>query len=228
MQALFDADVQQPIVCDDDRQRPRTLTWPERIESYSRIMGTDPFMGFTDMPRPDPCDPDLSICGRWVFGTWFLGQSWKVPSGYYGGYPGNFLKRVAALFPDQHRVLHLFAGKVDIRVLPGDTADIRAELEPTYVTNAHHLTGVPLDLYDLIVADPPYSGEDALHYGTTMIDRNRVMRALAAGCRPGTFVAWLDQVRPMFRKDEWSEDAVIGIIRSTNHRFRVLTVFRKV
>jgi hypothetical protein len=207
--------------------QPRAPAWSERIENYARVMANDPFMVFTGLPRPDPAEADLAITGRWVFGVWFLGQNFKVPSGYYGGYPGNFLKRIAALFPDRQRVLHLFAGKVDIRVLPGDTADISAELEPTYVTDAHHLTGVPLELYDLIVADPPYSSEDALHYGTKMIDRNRVMRALAAGCRPGTFVAWLDQVRPMFRKEDWSEDAVIGIIRSTNHRFRMLTVFRR-
>ena len=38
---------------------------------------------------------------------------------------------------------------------------------------------------------------------------------------------WLDQVLPMFRKDEWAIEAVIGMVKSTNHRFRVVTIFRR-
>ena len=29
-------------------------------------------------------------------------------------------------------------------------------------------------------------------------------------------------------KDEWVIEAVIGMVKSTNHRFRVVTVFRRV
>ena len=52
------------------------------------------------------------------------------------------------------------------------------------------------------------------------------MRALAR-CEPGTHVVWLDQVLPMYRKDEWDIRAVIGMVKSTNHRFRVVTVFER-
>jgi hypothetical protein len=38
---------------------------------------------------------------------------------------------------------------------------------------------------------------------------------------------WLDQVLPVYRKDYFNVDAVIGMIRSTNHRFRVATIFRR-
>jgi hypothetical protein len=31
----------------------------------------------------------------------------------------------------------------------------------------------------------------------------------------------------MYRKDEWAIEAVIGMVKSTNHRFRVTTVFRR-
>jgi hypothetical protein len=78
-----------------------------------------------------------------------------------------------------------------------------------------------------VLCDPPYSVEDAEHYQTTMVQRNVVMRALASGMCSGTHVVWLDQVLPMYRKDDWAIEAVIGMVKSTNHRFRVVTIFRK-
>ena len=53
------------------------------------------------------------------------------------------------------------------------------------------------------------------------------MRALGKKAKKGTHVVWLDQVLPMYRKDEWSIQAVIGMVKSTNHRFRVITIFEK-
>jgi hypothetical protein len=77
-----------------------------------------------------------------------------------------------------------------------------------------------------VLADPPYSVEDAERYQTTMVKRNLVLRALQRTA-PGTHVVWLDQVLPMYRKDAFAVDAVIGMVKSTNHRFRVITVFRR-
>jgi hypothetical protein len=59
-----------------------------------------------------------------------------------------------------------------------------------------------------------------------MVKRNAVMRALQ-GLSPGAHVVWLDQVLPMYRKDAFAIDAVIGMVKSTNYRFRVVTVFRR-
>jgi hypothetical protein len=59
-----------------------------------------------------------------------------------------------------------------------------------------------------------------------MVKRNAVMRALQ-GLSPGAHVVWLDQVLPMYRKDAFAVDAVIGMVKSTNHRFRVVTIFRR-
>jgi 16S rRNA G966 N2-methylase RsmD len=39
--------------------------------------------------------------------------------------------------------------------------DINPELNPTYVDDAQTLSQVPLEAHDLILADPPYSVEDA-------------------------------------------------------------------
>ena len=169
----------------------------------------------------------ISEDGR-IVGTWIMGNAYGVKSGYYGGYPAGYLARIKALFPDKRRVLHLFSGCVDQSVLPGDTVDINPVREPTYVVDAHDLRSVPLGEYDLILADPPYSVEDAERYQTSMVKRNAVLRALAAGVVPGSHVVWLDQVLPMYRKDEWRIDGVIGMVKSTNHRFRVVTVFRRI
>jgi len=77
------------------------------------------------------------------------------------------------------------------------------------------------------MADPPYSIEDAERYQATMVKRNKVMEALGRGLSAGCHVVWLDQVLPMFRKDQFAIEAVIGMVKSTNHRFRVVTIFRK-
>lgn len=159
-----------------------------------------------------------------VVGTWIMGNDYRVKSEYYGGYPAGYLRRIRALFPEKCRPLHLFSGRVDLATFPGDTVDINADLVPTYVDDAQILSNVPLEKYDLILADPPYSVEDAERYQTSMVKRNVVLRALQRTA-PGTHIVWLDQVLPMYRKDCFEMQAVIGMVKSTNHRFRVVTVF---
>ncbi len=186
------------------------MNWQERIDHYVKV---------TKFPRSLFQADD----GR-VVGTWIMGNDYRVGSHYYGGYPAGYLKRVRALFPDKKAVLHVFSGKVDLAVFPGDTVDVQARFGPTYVDDAQTLESVPLEKYDLVLADPPYSVEDCEHYGTSMVRRNKVMRAL--GRLPkGAHVVWLDQVLPMYRKDVFTIDAVIGMWKSTNHRFRGITIF---
>jgi hypothetical protein len=189
------------------------MDWQERIDNYGKI---------TKFPRSLFVAED----GR-VVGTWIMGNDYRVKSGYYGGYPAGYLRRVAALFPDRKNVLHVFSGKVDLSAMPGDTVDCNPDMAPTWLADAHNLSSVKLAKYDLVLADPPYSVEDAERYQTTMVQRNVVMRSLAAGMSADARVVWLDQVLPMYRKDEWKIEAVIGMVKSTNHRFRVVTIFKR-
>jgi hypothetical protein len=189
------------------------LTWPQRIAHYARTTGY-PAALF-------PCESGQ------VVGVWVMGNRYTVASTYYGGYPHGYLSRVKALFPDKRRVLHLFSGHVDTTILPGDTCDINADLQPTFVDDAQTLRQVPLEQYDLVLSDPPYSVEDADHYQTTMIKRNVVMRTLGQRLSSGCHVCWLDQVLPMYRKADFAVEAYVAVVKSTNHRFRVLTIFRK-
>lgn len=196
------------------------MNWQERITHY------DEHSGFPNC---------LFIAGDGrVVGTFILGNDYRVKSGYYGGYPATYLKRICSLFPDKKKVLHLFSGKVDLNIIPGDTFDMQPELEPDYIGDAHNLSDlVPIKDYDLVLADPPYSGEDAEHYGTPMINRNKIMRELEM-VRAGTHVVWIDQAWPMYSKNmfdlegvigQFNLDAAIGVIRSTNHRVRMVFIF---
>ncbi len=188
------------------------MTWEERIDSYRKAMA------------PLPCP--MGMCDGRVFGIWVMGNDYRVKSGYYGGYPATYLKRVKALFPDKRRVLHLFSGHVDTDIMPGDTVDLDPSTSPTYVDDAQTLEDVPLHLYDLVMCDPPYSVEDAEHYQPSMIKRTKVFRALDR-LRPGAHIVWLDQVLPMYAKATVEMQGSIGIVKSTNHRFRVVTFFER-
>lgn len=185
----------------------------ERIDNYCKETGYPKSLFISDDDR--------------IVGTWIMGQNYRVKNSYYGGYPAGYLKRIKALFPDKTEVLHLFSGKVDKTILSGKTVDINDELEPDYIDDAQSLEKVPLGDFDLVLADPPYSVEDCDHYKTTMIKRNKVMDALGKGLKTGTHVVWLDQVLPMYRKADFKIIAVIGMVKSTNHRFRVVTIFEK-
>lgn len=191
----------------------KKLSWPDRLANYERESGFPLYLAV---------GPNGT-----VFGVWTMGNDYRVKSGYHGGYPATYLRRVKALFPDKKRTLHLFSGMVDLAVFPGDTVDLDASLKPTYVDDAQTLLRVPLERYDLVLADPPYSVEDAEHYKIGMVKRNTVMKALQR-LRPGAHVVWLDQVLPMYRKDCFRLEAQIGMWKSTNHRFRGVTIWRRI
>jgi hypothetical protein len=194
---------------------PQALSWPERIASYKAYAESRNW--------PDTIAIDNH---GWVFGFWICGNNYTVKSGYYGGYPRTYLERVRALFPDKRRVLHLFSGMVDLSILPGHTVDLRPELNPTYLDDAQTLECVPLEQYDLVLADPPYSGEDAEHYGIPMVKRNRVMQRLRR-LPSGAHIVWLDTWHNMFSGAVLRQEAGIGIQRSTNHHYRQATIWRR-
>jgi hypothetical protein len=80
------------------------MQWPDRLSNYVKE---------TKFPRSIFPSAD----GR-VVGTWIMGNDYRVKTGYYGGYPAGYLRRVRALFPEKRRVLHIFSGRVDLAALP--------------------------------------------------------------------------------------------------------------
>src|SRR5215217_5893817 len=107
------------------------MTLSERIENYHKE---------TKFPESLFIGGD----GR-IVGTWIMGNDYRVKSQYYGGYPAGYLKRIKALFPEKQKVLHLFSGRVDANMFPGDTVDINPTLSPTYIDDAQTLENVPLE-----------------------------------------------------------------------------------
>lgn len=165
----------------------------------------------------------------WVEGMWVLGNNYKG-SGYHGSYPPGYLKRIIALFPDakHESTLQLFSGSLGPDTF-GLRFDRREDVNPDFVGEADQLGSYFLDRrFDLIIADPPYTEEDANKYGTCLISRKKVFQQCRKILNKGGNLVWMDQILPMYRKDEWDLWGLIGLVRSTNHRFRVVSIFEKV
>ena len=158
---------------------------------------------------------------RWLDGVWLLGNNYKG-SGLYGSYPPNYLKRIMSLFPDAKRILHLFSGSLQ----KGNYIRFDINKPSDIIGDAHKLPFKP-NSFDLILADPPYSLEDAKHYGKPLINRNKVVFQCSSILEPKGYLVWLDQVLPMFKKENLNLCGLIGIVRSTNHRFRIVSIFKK-
>jgi len=172
----------------------------------------------------------LMATERWLYGVWIIGNDYRNKTTYYGAYPPSILTRLYSLFPDIEEnsdILHLFSGSLSENER-GDRFDINPDTNPTICGDAEHLFQYVEKKYKLIVADPPYSNEDAEHYGTPLVNRNKVIIECNKSLEIGGFLVWLDQVLPMYRKAEMQLVGTIGIIRSTNHRVRCLFIWQKI
>jgi hypothetical protein len=185
---------------------------------------------------------------QWVAGTWLIGACYKNPNPLYGAYPHGYLERVHSMFPDARQVLHVFSGGLtfeNARVaawpqpqkpdLGGEfgleLVDVMGPDQGRHPTWQGDLMDMPAEWagrFDLILADPPYSYADAEHYGTPMVNRAAVIRRLREVCCKGGNLVWLDQCWPQHRKDQWRTWAHIGLVRSTNHRMRLVSMFQAV
>lgn len=176
---------------------------------------------------PNFPEDSLWVCGEELLGMWVMGNNYRVKGGY-GSYPHGYMARMSALFPDKYNVLHLFAGW-----LPESPDYKRVDINPEradVLCNAEELSSANFNGFvpDIIYADPPYSVEDCEHYGTIMIKRNTVVNECAKIMPVGAHLVWLDQVLPMYRKVEFKVVGRIGMVKSTNHRFRVITIFERI
>ena len=176
-----------------------------------------------------PDYPPLVYYNDYIYGIWKIGNDYRNNSSYYGAYPHSYLKRILSMFPDieENKILHLFSGSLSYNS-NFTTFDINKELKPKVVGDAENLSGYfNKNSFELILADPPYSEEDAVHYGTSMINRNKVLSEAHKVLCDGGYIVWLDQVLPMYKNTELKLVGEIGLIRSTNHRVRAVFIWRK-
>ncbi|MEO8483087.1 MAG: hypothetical protein ABI634_12810 [Acidobacteriota bacterium] len=166
-----------------------------------------------------------------IYGTWLGGQDYRNASKFYGAYPPGYLERVMALFPDvtpsalPTDVLHVFSGSLP----PGhyERCDL---LQPAEIqADVCELPNIILNWRPrLVIADPPYSAADADKYRTPPLNRRRALESIARITQPGGHLVWLDCVWPMHNKQQWVTVGRITLIRSTNHRVRLVSIFERV
>lgn len=193
------------------------MTLQDRCLAFARTFEQWPGAAPYVVAKPGPA---------FVQGTWVIGNDYRNKTRFYGAYPASYLARVMALFPDAlgSETLHVFSGS-----LP-DGNYIRCDLkQPAELQcSVYDLPAkVGAHLFRLVIADPPYTHTDADRYGTPPVDRRRALSALAAVTYPGGYCIWLDAVWPMHRKAEWRTAGFIQVVRSTNHRVRLVTIFER-
>jgi hypothetical protein len=166
--------------------------------------------------------PSLFLSNNSIIGLWVMGNNYTTKTNLYGAYPHGYLKRINALYPIvKKKTLHLFSGS-----LPDsedyDKVDFKTGI------NAESMSSIiPNNFYELVLADPPYSVEDCDHYGCCMVKRNVVFNECYKVMKTGGILIWLDQVLPQYKKIQFKIEARIGMVKSTNHRYRVITIFKK-
>jgi len=163
----------------------------------------------------------LLINNNCIEGIWVMGNNYTTKTSLYGAYPYGYLERIHALFPKTDKMLHLFSGSLP-ESPEYDKVDYNTGIDAETMADV-----LPNDFYSLILADPPYSIEDCDHYGCCMVKRNVVFKECYKIMEKDGYLIWLDQVLPNYKKIEFDIVARIGMVKSTNHRFRVVTIFKR-
>ena len=180
----------------------------ERIKNYEKT--------FPNYP------PSLFLSNNEIIGLWVMGNNYTTKTNLYGAYPHGYLDRIYTLFqPIKDKTLHLFSGSIEDEDC--DCVDFKTGINAETMSEI-----IPNNYYSLIMADPPYSVEDCERYGCCMIKRNVVIKESYKIMEKGGILIWLDQVLPQYKKVEFDIIGRIGMVKSTNHRFRVITIFKKI
>jgi hypothetical protein len=189
------------------------LTPKERADNFSRCF-----------PQYSP----LVVHNNRLYGFWMIGRSYATNRSFYGSYPPSYLSRIKSLFPDCEKILHLFSGSIQDVGLSEVTYDISPQFSPTICDDvANLLQHFQPNEFDLILADPPYEARDFEKYGYKPFNKGKVVRECSQIVKPGGFLVWLDTILPPFSKRDWQLYGIIGLVQSTNHRTRAITIFQK-
>lgn len=164
-------------------------------------------------------------------------ETWVLPrprrDKYVGGFPLHFEQRlmraIAALQGrgdweyGEGNVLHPFGGLAEI----GDRCDLNESTSPTWVANAHDLSFIADDSYDLVVLDPPYSADEStMLYGTPKPRWGTYTAEAVRVCKVGGHVAVYHKLQPPRPKGTKLVKRIVVLTR-TWHTARVCFVFAK-
>lgn len=167
--------------------------------------------------------------------TWVLPRPRK--DAYVGSFPLHFEKKLWRLLDRPEKVLHPFGGLAGIELeeaakrdgvkVQVDTCDLNPTVSPTWVADAHDLSFIPDDSYDLTLLDPPYStAESEWLYGTPPLRRSVYTSEAVRVTKPGGLVA-VYQVKQPARPKGTTLARRIVVLTRTGHAPRVCFVYRK-
>ena len=175
---------------------------------------------------------------RPITDVWILARP-KVK--YYGAYPNGFLERARALLgvSPNDAMLHVCGGQA--RHYPAKprgfgpydrTLDLDSELKPDYLQSATDpLPGsAGADKWGALIADPPYTADDADHY-TPGRDRfpkaNLILKRMLEAVLPGGRVGMLHYILPQPPRQGVRFVAAVAVIVGFNNRIRCFSVFER-
>lgn len=184
---------------------------------------------------------------RPITDVWILARP-KVK--YYGAYPGGFLERAKPLIGCGRKgakVLHVCGGHASLYPYDKDflgwgindaTMDIDPETKPTFVGNATVHGDWPIQDFDGIICDPPYTQEDAKQYRIPNFpEPNKILKFALRTVPVGGMVGMLHYIvpQPPTRKDPITGEVIqlakfiacIGIFVGYNNRMRAFSVFQR-
>jgi tRNA G10 N-methylase Trm11 len=145
---------------------------------------------------------------------------------YPGGFPRHFEKKLISLYEQKHEmcfdVLHPFGGLAEY----GVACDIKENIYPDVVADAHNLPFCN-NMFDMVIVDPPYSKEEATKlYGTPYIKLLKCVQEAVRVAKIGMYIVlyhryWI----PKPKQTEY--DLRIIVHPGQWHEARTCHVFRK-
>lgn len=168
----------------------------------------------------------LHVFNNRIEGIWVIGNTYGRDYNYYGAFPHGYLHRVLSLFPDKKNLMYAFSGP--LKDIKGVKVDINPTNEPDICCDITKINDfVEPNSFDLIIADPPYSKDDAVKYNVKYVDKRKALKALVNTLIPSGHIVWLDQMVPIYSKEQVILEGLIALYCGTNRRIRITSIFVK-
>lgn len=153
--------------------------------------------------------------------TWWLPRPRK--NKYPGGFPLHFEKKLWKELGEPEKVLHPFGGMAEI----GKRVDIKSEVYPDYIGDAHNLCFIQDNEFDCVILDPPYNDELSKKiYGTKKIKYYTYIKEAVRVTKPEGYICmyhWLLTPKPKGT----SYYKIIVILTRIWHRPRICSIYQK-
>lgn len=172
---------------------------------------------------------------RPITDVWILARcKYKGGVKRYGGYLGGFPERARALLgvTINDPVLHVCGGLAKLYPYRGGfgpndrTIDLDPNVKPDFLQD---VTAKLPGGFDAMLADPPYSAEDADHYfggATSYPNPNKLMSHMVASLQPGQRAGMIHYVIPRCPPGARFV-ACVGVVCGFGNRGRFFTVFER-